>query len=103
LNIELRPREKWPKVTDDPLVPIDRDKLFALVEAKTPWGRAAFQRILGFAYDTVTELPLSRKLLARDLIELSRPDQSKLREIQMGFPRAEITYIGPIQELPKNG
>lgn len=84
----------------DPLEPIDRDKLFALVAEKTPWGRAAFQRILGFAYDAAAEAPRSRKLLARDLIALAAADHRKLREIQMGIPSAEITYIGAVRPLP---
>lgn len=84
----------------DPIEPLDRDKLFSLVEKNTPWGRDGFQRILGFAFDAVIAAPRSRKILARDLIELPAEDQRKLREIQMGFPNAEITYIGAVQPPP---
>jgi hypothetical protein len=86
---------------NDPVVPLDRDKLWALVESKTPWKRAAFQRLMGDKFGEDGTAFLSQKLRARDLIGLPRDTQNKLREIQMAFPTAAVSYIGPIQELPK--
>lgn len=86
---------------DDPVVPLDRDKLWALVESATPWKRAAFQRLMGDTFGEDGAAFLSMKLRARDLIGLPRDTQNKLREIQMVFPSAEVTYIGPVRSLPK--
>lgn len=85
----------------DPVVPLDSEKLFALVEGKTPWGRAAFQRMLDAKFEGEETALLSMKIRARDLIGLPRDTQNKLRELQMKWPTATVTYIGEIQPLPK--
>lgn len=77
---------------------VDRVKLFALVEARTPFSQGQFERLLGHTFGDTA--PRAVKLLARDLIALS-PDANRLiKLIQLGFPDAKITHIGEIQPLP---
>lgn len=80
--------------------PVDRDKLFALVEGKTPFSRGQFQRLLGHEFGDAA--PRAVKLLARDLIGLPREGQELIKLIQVCFPEAKITHIGEIQPLPSH-
>lgn len=79
-------------MTDE--APVDREKLFALVAEKTPFSKKQFERLLGYEFGDTA--PVEMKRLARDLIELPRADQDKLKEIQLFIPGAVITRIGPI-------
>jgi hypothetical protein len=57
--------------------------------------------MLGTKFQGENTALLSMKLRARDLIDLPRDTQNKLREIQMAFPIATVDYIGSIQPPPK--
>lgn len=78
--------------------PVDRTKLFALVEAKTPFSQGQFERLLDHTFGDTA--PRAVKLLARDLIALPPEANRLIKLVQLGFPGATITHIGEIQPLP---
>lgn len=74
-----------------PLQPVDREKLFALVAAKTIFSKSQFERLLGHEFGDAASVEM--KMLARDLIELPIELQRKIKEIQLGFPQVKIEAI----------
>ena len=71
--------------------PVDREKLFALVAAKTIFSKGQFERLLGHEFGDAA--PAEMKALARDLIGLPVELQRKIKEVQLGFPAARIEAI----------